>query len=205
MQIGGGVMFQVPDKNDTIIILLVVVIIGVSGFLFWQDKTKQQETIQINQQESTTTQAKSNQPTETTNQQAKQIIVHIGGAVANPGVYNCQADARLYQVLDQAGGPTNQANLNAINLAGSIKDGEKIIIPSKSKEKQTTDSESDLININSASQSKLEELEGVGPVTAQKIISYRQQEGQFSKPQDLIQVSGIGEQTLANIKGQITY
>ncbi|GAB6138358.1 helix-hairpin-helix domain-containing protein [Halanaerobaculum tunisiense] len=197
-------MFRVPDNNDTIVILLIVVIVGVSGFLLWQDKTDQQETIEIDQEESTA-QVKSNQPTEATSQQDEQIIVHIGGAVANPGVYNCQADARLYQALDQAGGPTNQANLNAINLADSIKDGEKIIIPSKSKEKQTPDSESDRININSASQSKLEELEGVGPVTAQKIIIYRQQQGEFSKPEDLIQVAGIGDQTLATIKGQITY
>ena len=139
----------------------------------------------------------------------EEILVHLGGAVENPGVYRCQQGVRLYEVLDKAGGPTSEAELNSVNLVSSVRDGEQIIIP-KSQESNSnfaSDSSSNQgkIDLNTASKEQLEELSGVGPALAGRIIDYREQNNFFKGKSELKEVSGIGSKTFEKIEGQITY
>jgi competence protein ComEA len=169
----------------------------------------------------------------TENDTVKSIItIDIAGAVAHPSVYILPAESRVYQAVNKAGGLTANADTRNTNLAALLADGTKIYIPSatevKAEEKATgtkpgnayiggstaataaaasgTDDTSDsgIININTATSEKLQELPGVGPSTADKIIAYRQKYGAFSKIEELMNVSGIGEKTFAKMQARIT-
>jgi len=140
------------------------------------------------------------------------VAVHIGGAVRNPGLYYLSANSRVADAIQTAGGPTPDADLDAINLAGKVTDGLKILVPSKLKGAvnpsitETNEGESSggkKININTASAKELEELPGIGPVLAEKIVSYREANGPFKSIDELKKVSGIGEKRFQAIKDLI--
>lgn len=187
-------------KEDILIVILVIISLLVLGNICYQNLYEKKDKIAIKTKESS---KQSNEIIEKDFKLDKKgIVVHIGGEVVKPGVYKCEKKSRLYRVLKKAGGATEKADLDAVNLAFEIHDGEKIIIPS------ITDSntkEEKKININQAKQKELEEISGVGAVTAQKIIDYRKREGRFRKLSNLTDVSGIGPKTLAKIKDEITY
>ncbi len=142
------------------------------------------------------------------------IAVHIGGAVRNPGLYYISSDSRVADAIQVAGGPTSEADLDAINLASKVTDGSKILVPSKLK---TLDTSSDIkdsqgetlvtnskkININTASTKELEELPGIGPALAERIVSYRETNGPFKSIEEIKKVSGIGEKKFEAIKDLI--
>jgi competence protein ComEA len=148
--------------------------------------------------------------------------IHVSGAsgaVANPGVYSLRAGSRVQDAIQAAGGISAHGDTESINLAARLVDGEKVHIPQKSQnlessspsepsENQPNPSQSstteNLIDINTASQSELEELSGIGPVIAQRIIDYREANGPFDRIEDLQKVSGIGPVTFEKIKDQIT-
>lgn len=134
------------------------------------------------------------------------IYVDISGCVNNPGVYEFEEGARVFHVIEEAGGLTEDANIDDLNRAEQISDGQKIIIYSKNNDKNISygESSSGKININSADSSKLQEIPGVGPATAQKIIEYREQTGRFRSIEDIKNVSGIGEKTFESMKEYIT-
>lgn len=143
------------------------------------------------------------------------ICVHISGAVKNPGVYSVENGARLYQVIELAGGMTKRAKKDLLNLAEPVVDGQKIHILSKkeyrsqssSNSESTKDSfsnETDVININTASVQQLTELPGIGPAKAAAIVAYRDENGMFSSEDDIKNVSGIGDATFSNIESMIT-
>jgi competence protein ComEA len=158
-----------------------------------------------------------------------QIIVHLAGAVKNAGVYKLNKNDRLVDLIKAAGGLKENADLQQINLAERLYDGQKINIPkiannnqrkvnyiqgssgfsdSRNKKsilinKYSSSSDSDLININQADQSQLENLSGIGPSKAAAIIKFREQNSYFSQKEDLLKISGIGEKTLENIKDEI--
>lgn len=154
---------------------------------------------------------------------SEEIIVHLSGAVKNAGVYKLQANSRLVDLLKVAGGLKEEADLKKINLAEEIFDGQKIIIPElinnnlnsfpkdqlQIREDFYNDnysnfgSQTELININQASQSDLEALNGIGPAKASAILKYRKENGHFAEKEDLLKVSGIGEKTLSNIEAEI--
>ena len=146
------------------------------------------------------------------------VAVHIKGEVVNPGYYEVENDSRLNDVLTKAGGPTANADLDAVNLAMFLVDGEEIVIPGKSQNgnktsqaeelseaetKKGTD-DSKLININTAEMFELCELDGIGESMAQRIIEYRNSNGKFKKIEDLMNVNGIGPAKFNNIKDKIT-
>lgn len=150
------------------------------------------------------------------------LIVYVTGAVSEPGVYSLPINSRVEDAIQKAGGMTEEANSNAVNLATTLQDGLQIHVPLKSEpailgsgvtsssereeggEKQTGSTTiSYPININTASQAELENLPGIGPVTAQKIIEYRQ-ENEFLIIEDLQKVSGIGPATFEKLKELIT-
>jgi competence protein ComEA len=142
----------------------------------------------------------------------KPIIVQISGAVPRPGVYALPEGARVQDVISAAGGFLAEADKEFINLAEVLEDGERLdipfadgfspVIPTAAVEPVA--SSSDLININTAASFELEELPGIGPTTAGKIIQYREENGPFLSIEDIINVSGIGPGTYERIKDLIT-
>jgi competence protein ComEA len=146
----------------------------------------------------------------------RQIYVHIGGAVHRPGLYEVADGSRVYDAVQAAGGATDRADLDSLNLASKVKDGDKILVP------QRVDPGADpppggappgaggaasaggLVNLNSATLEQLDSLPGVGPSTAQKIIDYRTQHGGFRSVDELMEVPGIGPAKFAELKDKVT-
>lgn len=137
----------------------------------------------------------------------KTIYVHICGEVVNEGVYTVKEDSRVYEVLELAGGLTEEAATDYVNLARQVKDGEKIIFPSK-EQMETGEfcidhAEEKLVNINTASIEKLTTLSGIGESRAKLIIDYREEHGDFETIEDIMKVSGIKEGAFNKIKDSI--
>ena len=134
------------------------------------------------------------------------IIIDISGEIKNPGIYKMKGKVRLYEIIDKAGGLKEEANINSINQARYVKDGEKIIIPSsrnsQGMDKESISNENNLVNINTASKEELLKLPGIGEVTAEKIINYRDNNN-FTKIEDLKNVNGIGIATYNKLKDLI--
>ncbi|GKX31133.1 ComE operon protein 1 [Vallitalea longa] len=138
---------------------------------------------------------------------ANTIIVHICGEVVNEGVYETDEDSRVYEVVELAGGLTDDAATDYVNLARIVKDGEQIIFPSKEEietgEFSTDDVEGTLVNINTASVERLTTLSGIGESRAKLIIKYREEHGDFEIIEDIMKVSGIKEGSFNKIKDSI--
>jgi competence protein ComEA len=140
------------------------------------------------------------------------VIVHISGAVPRPGVYALPEGSRVQDAIAAAGGFLAEAEKTQINLAALLIDGEKLEIPFIEGGSPVLPTPgptvvavtTELININTASQSELEILPGIGPTTAQKIIEYREQNGEFVSIEEIINVSGIGPGLYERIKDLIT-
>ena len=134
------------------------------------------------------------------------IYVHVEGCVNEPGLIKVKYGTRIYEVIEEAGGETYEADLSRVNLATIVSDEQKIVIPAKIEfeEEAEDNEESGLVNINTASKEKLMSLNGVGESTAQKIIDYREDNGYFNSVEDIMNVSGIGESKFNKIKEYIT-
>lgn len=161
---------------------------------------------------------------------APQIItVHVAGSVKNPGVYRLKYGSRINDGIVAAGGATSAANLDVINLATVLNEGEQIYVPKRGEKPHTitnrpqlggaggatggsnavggatgvggatSSAVPQLININLASVVELEQLPGVGPATAKAIVAYREKNGAFLKVEDLLKVRGIGPAKLSEI------
>ena len=145
------------------------------------------------------------------------IMVDIGGEVNDPMVAELEEGSRVEDAINAAGGVTEDADLTEINRAAFLEDGDKILIPEKQEValndisnatdgsvKGSYTSYSDgKININTAGSEELQMLDGVGPVTAEKIIDYRESNGRFKDIEDIKNVSGIGEKTFEKLKDDI--
>lgn len=134
------------------------------------------------------------------------MYVHIAGAVNNPGIIVAPVDARLYEVIEVAGGATEDADLDKVNLASIVSDAQKIIIPFVQVEENSYKYfiDNELVNINTANVEELETLDGIGESTAKKIIKYRDEVGFFKSIDELMNVAGIGEAKYNAIKDDIT-
>jgi competence protein ComEA len=140
-------------------------------------------------------------------------IVQVTGAVRRPGVYRVPGWARLNAAVRRAGGPTASADLAGVNLAAKVADGQQIIVPERGAGGATAAaSASGLggetgmgppVSLNTATVEQLDELEGVGPVTAQKILDWRKQHGGFRSVDDLKQISGIGPKRFETLKDKV--
>lgn len=146
------------------------------------------------------------------------VFVHVGGAVANPGLYELAASARVQQAIEAAGGFSDAAATDALNLARVVADGEQIIVPQASASGEQAANEgvepsgseafaahaaSGKVNINTASVAELQQLNGVGPSLAQRIVDDRKANGAFSAIEDLKRVSGIGDKKYAALADAI--
>lgn len=137
------------------------------------------------------------------------LIVDISGEINKPGVYKIRPGTRIYELIEQAGGLSENANTDVINRASMVSDGQKIVIPSK-KGSQATDNTdissnvSGLVNINQADQNQLESIAGIGPSMAKRIIEYRSSNGYFGSIDELMNVKGIGTKKFDKIKAYVT-
>lgn len=130
-----------------------------------------------------------------------EIYVYVSGCVVNPGVYILPEGSRIYDAVNAAGGVTDEGDESTMNLVNIMHDGDRIVVPickELTESAETTDSS--MVNINQATASQLTTLPGIGETRARAIIAYRDKHGSFSKPEDIMKVSGIKEGTFEKIK-----
>lgn len=145
------------------------------------------------------------------------ILIHVSGAVKNPGIVNIYSHSRVNDAINAAGGITKNADINNINLADFVYDGMKIHVPHigetpyisqntsspGNNHQGNNNSTTSKINVNTASINDLKKLAGIGSSTAEKIIAYREKNGPYKAIEDIKNVSGIGEAKFNNIKAYI--
>lgn len=233
-------MNNLTTKQKIIIgvgISIIVVIIGIYGYSMLQQGENWEEDLILGEEnlmnkiedkeQQNTVENQNNEDTQNTTI-TEQIVIHITGAVQKTGILVLPEGARIADAIDAAGGSLDTADLDEVNLAYVLQDGQKIYIP-KQEDKiklenkayitsesgnnvivQTINTDKDLknggnrkVNINTATQNELENLPGIGSSIASRIIEYREQNGRFNKIEDLQNVKGIGDAKFGNIKDQI--
>ena len=142
------------------------------------------------------------------------MVVHIDGAVANPGVYTFESGSRVQDAIEAAGGLSTDASAERINMAAFLEDGMRIVVPHIATPQPTnldggpsdepTATPAFPININTASLDELQFLPGIGVVKAQRILDYREENGPFESIDELMNVTGIGPATFEQLKDLIT-
>ena len=202
--------FKISQINKLKIIISIIFIITIFSIIaIYFSYKKTEDFLNVNQYEETNIIEEVQEEDEIS---TEKIIIYIIGEIKNPGVYTLDVDSRILDAIEMAGGTTENADLENINLAYTISDGEKIKIPSINEEKdgnnidvenEIIENNSNSININTADISKLITLPGIGESTAQKIITYREENGKFKKIEDIKNVSGIGENKYNQIKNLI--
>ncbi len=153
-------------------------------------------------------------PADATSPSSGSIVVDVAGKVRRPGIATLPLGSRVVDALEAAGGARPGAHLGGLNLARVLADGEQILVGIRAADGVAASAASaptsgsagagPMVNINSATQSELEELPGVGPVTAQKILAFRTENGAFTAVDELLEVSGIGDATLAEMAPFVT-
>ena len=150
-----------------------------------------------------------------TDSAASGMKIHVVGAVIHPGLYEAGPGSRVADAVALAGGSTPDADLSRINLAAKLADGQQIVVPQKNGAAGGAApgtggsggaggaSPSNPVNLNSATAAQLDSLDGIGPKTAQKIIDYREAHGGFRSIDELLEVPGIGQAKLDQIKGEL--
>jgi competence protein ComEA len=138
------------------------------------------------------------------------VVVHVVGAVRRPGLYRLAAGSRVADALAEAGGAAPAADLALVNLAAPLADGQQVVVPARAAAGDAstgTGAEGDggavaggPVHLNTASIAELDELPGVGPVTAQKIVDYREKHGAFSSVEDLDAIPGIGAAKIEQLR-----
>ncbi len=147
------------------------------------------------------------------------LVVHVAGAVKKSGVYRLALNSRVADAIEQAGGATPNADLDALNLAEPLADGQKIYVPRKGETPPPAVSAAASaqsapnapraaksasvqfpLNLNTATAEQLEAIPGIGPVLAQRIVEYRKTHGKFQSVDDLLEVQGIGQKRLENMR-----
>jgi competence protein ComEA len=140
-------------------------------------------------------------------------LVHVAGAVRTPGVYRLRDGERVQDAVRRAGGPRAGADLNAINLAAKVADGQQVVVPRRAAAGAAPVSGAGAgepggpaqapVSLNTATAEQLDTLDGVGPATAAKILEYRRQHGGFRSIDDLGEIPGIGPKRLAALRGKV--
>jgi competence protein ComEA len=144
-------------------------------------------------------------------------LVHVAGAVRSPGVYRLPEGQRIQDAVRRAGGARTGADLNAINLAAKVADGQQVVVPRRGPAAATAGAAPGVaaaaggpgappaapVSLNTATAEQLDTLDGVGPATAAKILEYRRQHGGFRSIDDLGEIPGIGPKRLAALRGKV--
>jgi competence protein ComEA len=140
------------------------------------------------------------------------VVVDVTGAVRDPGVYRMPAGSRVNDAVERAGGATAGASVEAINLAARLSDGQQVVMPGRASVSAGvatgssivgTSDPSTPISLGTATVEQLDTIEGIGPITAQKIVDYRSQHGGVSSIDQLDEIDGIGPATLEALRSRL--
>jgi competence protein ComEA len=137
---------------------------------------------------------------------APKLVVHVVGAVRRPGLYRLPERSRIADAVSRAGGATRRADLSAVNLAAPVSDGVQVVVPVRvptapgGEPAAAPGAAPGPVHLNTATLEQLDALPGVGPVTAQKILDYREQHGAFSSIDELDAIPGIGPARLEQLR-----
>lgn len=182
-------------------VIFILLFIGICGLLFIKNRklsSSEEEGYEIVETVSKISNVQNEEKKDT-------IVVHICGEVVSEGVYELNENSRVVDAINIAGGLTKKAAKNIINQAELLKDGMRIYIPSKNEIKNQVagNKVSELININTATREELMSLNGVGASRADLIISFREENGSFTKIEDLMKIKGIKQRFFEKIKDKI--
>jgi competence protein ComEA len=138
-------------------------------------------------------------------EQGPELVVHVVGAVHRPGLFRLAQGSRVADAVRRAGGPTRRADVSLVNLAAPLADGTQVVVPVKAPAGAapaggSVTAPAGPVHLNTATLEQLDELPGVGPVTAQKILDYRQEHGAFSSLEELDAIPGIGPARIGQLK-----
>jgi competence protein ComEA len=133
------------------------------------------------------------------------VVVHVAGAVRRRGVYRLPAGSRVTDAVRRAGGFAGAANRDGINLAARLSDGQQVVVsgPGTTQAGSGAGTQSGPISLGSATVEQLDQIEGIGPITAQKIIEFRDQHGGLSSVEQLDEVNGIGPSTMQALRSAL--
>lgn len=198
----------IKKYKDKIIIFVIIIVIALNGYIYKVKSNSLYDNQEIVSQEN----LEDKEFTEKDIKESSEIMLHITGAVKNPGVIEVDKDFRLKDVVDKCGGLKEDADINNINLAMKVEDEMKIHIPSIeetnenikdiSNINQNIDNQNNKVNLNKATKEELMTLPGIGESKSEKIIQYRE-DNIFKKIDDIKNVNGIGDKTFESFKDLI--
>jgi competence protein ComEA len=206
--------FPLKRKFTRIIAILIILALGIVLYFIWRPPTSSNPAPAITQQNFSGTSSNSNTNTSNPLSTNGDIHVYVVGAVKHQGVYTLPAGARVYLLLQSAGGPLPKADLVALNLAAPLSDGEEIYVTVIGEKPPTyvggvpgpgtngPSTSGQLVNINTASADEMRQSLHISTTTAQSIVNYRQQNGSFTSIDQLQQV--VSKTIFEKIKGLIT-
>ena len=229
----GDIMKYINKKQKIVLIIIISIItLGVAYYAYIM-KTNDEFNVEKQSLEIENTTEENTEENNEAKEEKSKIIVHVSGAVKNEGIVELEEKARVVDAIEAAGGVTENAYMKEVNLAEPLEDGMKIYIPTKEEvekeeaeqggsgsyitsgssissqsksniqDKTSTNSKNKKVNINTASKEELDTLPGVGESTANKIISYRNENGKFKSIEEIKEVSGIGDSKFEQIKDLI--
>lgn len=174
---------------------LILVLVATAAGMWWGG----------GEAESIPTLAAPDPPTNGSSTSHSTITVHMAGLVSRPGLVELPEGSRVADAVAAAGGLLPGARVEAINLAAALSDGQQIVVPGVEGDGAATSTGTTVgkIHLNQATASELDSLPGVGPVIAERIVSYREENGPFESIEDLLDVPGIGEAKLADLRDHV--
>jgi len=198
------------DHKELLKTAALPLVIGVAVLFFWFYGAEEDIVV-----DGVSDYAGNSETTEYNDNPGAKMYVDISGAVVNPGVYEVDSQTRLFQVIEMAGGLTENADVDSLNRAEIVCDGQKIIVgilgePSAAASDSTGSQSAQSgitngkVNLNLAGSATLQTIPGIGPSKAERIIDYRNTNGRFRKIEDIMNITGIGEKTFESIKDYIT-
>ena len=200
------VLFFRQNVKSIILAFVCSLVLIIGGlFYFNQNKTEDYSGVSFSNISNET----NNKDEKAENRHDEKIFVDVKGAVKHPGVFETTKDKRVKDLIEEAGGLLDDADISTLNLSQKVKDQMVIyVLKHGEKPKQISDggsssSNTDVININTANKEQLMKISGVGKTKAEAIISYREKNGDFKKKEDITKVRGIGKATFEKIKDKI--